>query len=143
METVLILVIVALMLLTGYCVWRMIGAFRSLVPAVATIRNGGYSERMREDDADRRWLAADGCEYRRIEDRIAFEDTDGTPRLAWVKRHVMRGQRPDEAYMIWYALADPARVTTFGPWHWLLSTLTFAGMLAAIVDVILTMGRTG
>ena len=131
-----------LVLATFYCLWRAGRLFGGWRPAVANVLDSDYGEGQQSEDfwsfgftafTSRGWSWRDGEDGRLIEDRICFEDGDGNRHRATVQRRVRRGWRPSSVYTIWYDPENPARVTAFGPGHWLLLALVWAAMLATLL----------
>jgi len=139
MREVLLIALPAAMAAAFWCGWRAL-ALLGWRPAVASTPRTDYSELARMDDfwvgnplfTLRRWNWRDGEHGRLIEDDIFFEDAQGLRHRATVKRRVRRGWRPFSVYTVWYDPADPARVTAFGPGHWLGLALAW-GVMAAVI----------
>lgn len=132
------------MLALLYCCWRAVSLFGNWKPATATVRDSDYSDAERRDDfwhfgftvgTIRGFNWRDGKNARLITDQIDFTDAAGESHRATVERRVHRGWRPSGAYTVWYDPTDPARVTAFGPGHWLLSALAFAAALFALFSI--------
>ena len=150
MKDLVVLAAPCLMLAMLYCCWRAARLFGSRRPATATVRDSDYTEREREDDfwhfgftpgTLRGWHWRDGEDARLIRDRIEFTDAAGESHRATVERRVRRGWRPSGAYTVWYDPADPARVTAFGPGHWLLIALALAVALVGVFRLCMDLAR--
>lgn len=140
------------MLAVLYCCWRAASLFGAWRAATATVRDSDYSERERIDDfwhfgstlgTIRGWNWRDGDHGRLIVDTIEFSDATGATHRTIVERRVRRGWRPSGAYTVWYDPADPARVTAFGPGHWLMLALAWGAALAAVFALCVELARRG
>lgn len=142
-----------LMLATLYCLWRAAHMLMTFRPAVANVMRSDYDQGQQSEDfwsfgftafTSRGWNWRDGEDGRLIEDQIMFEDGDGERHRATVQRRVRRGWRPDGVYTIWYDPDEPARVTSFGPGHWLLLAVVWAVSLVGLFGFGLQIaGKTG
>jgi hypothetical protein len=144
----LILAAPALMLALLYCLWRAGHLLAAWRPAVASVTGSDYDRAQQSEDfwcfgftlfTSRGWNWRDGEHGRLIEDEISFDDRTGQSHRATVQRRVRRGWRPSSVYTIWYDPEDPARVTAFGPFHWLMLALVWAVTLASLFNLGMTL----
>jgi hypothetical protein len=144
MIDILIVAAPMLMLATLYCLWRAAHMLMTQRPAVANVMRSDYDQGQQLEDfwsfgftafTSRGWNWRDGEDGRLIEDQIMFEDGEGERHRATVQRRVRRGWRPDSVYTIWYDPNDPAKVTSFGPGHWLLLAIVWAVALVSLFGV--------
>jgi hypothetical protein len=141
------------MLALLYCLWRAARMFATMKPAVANVTRSDYDEGQQSEDfwsfgltafTSRGWNWRDGENDRLIEDEIMFDDADGRRRRATVQRRVRRGWRPFSVYTIWYDPEDTAKVTAFGPGHWIMLSLVWAVALASLFGLGLQLaGKAG
>ena len=153
MEIALILAVPAITLGVLYCLWRAWGLLSGWRPAVANVVDSDYDSPQQKEDfwsfgftalTSRGWNWRDGENARLIEDRIVFEDGNGTRHRATVKRRVRRGWRPSAVYTVWYDPEDPDRVTAFGPFYWLLMALVCGIMLVTVFSTGMSLaGKIG
>jgi hypothetical protein len=153
MIDLLILAAPLLVLAMLYCRWRAAHIFATLQPAVANVMRSDYDQSQQSEDfwsfgftglTSRGWNWRDGENGRLIEDEIFFEDNQGARHRATVQRRVRRGWRPNSVYTVWYDPEDPAKVTAFGPGHWVMLTLVWGVMLATLFGLGLQLaGKAG
>jgi hypothetical protein len=153
MIDLLIVAVPLLVLAMLYCLWRAAHMFATLRPAVANVTRSDYDQGQQSEDfwsfgftalTSRGWDWRDGENARLIEDEIVFEDDQGARHRATVRRRVRRGWRPYSVYTIWYDPEDPAKVTAFGPGHWIMLALVWGAVLVSLFSLGLRLaGKPG
>jgi hypothetical protein len=149
MAEVLIFGVVGAVLAAAFCLFRAVRMLGSWRAAPARVWRSDYTDAQQSDDfwsfgatlgTVRGWNWRDGDHSRLIEDEIVYTLTDGSERRGLVRRQVRRGWRPDAAYVVWYDPADPARVTAFGPFSWLLYAMLIAFLLGLLAVAAIERG---